>query len=158
MKSICLLLILFVFAAGSCGLVETEKQLNDETIATIREVGRAIEAYAEANKGKYPVQQTGDLSAIKAQLVPQFAPKLTEKDGSGHPIRYYCFHDTGPYYIIALGEDHKEDVGIYHSPGQPTDTSFVTIDDPTQDIIFSNGKFVRYPKGLKSTGIKGKED
>jgi len=151
-------LILFAFAAASCGLVESEKQLNDQTIETIREVGRAIEAYAAANNGKYPVEQTGEISAIKPKLVPHFAPYLKEVDGSRHPIRYYCFHDTGPYYIIALGEDHKEDVGIYHSPGQPIDTSFVTIDDPTQDIIFSNGKFVRYPKGLRSTEIKGKED
>ena len=38
---------------------------------------------------------------------------------------------------------------IYHSPGKPRDTSFITIDNPVDDIIFSQGQFVRYPKGVK---------
>jgi hypothetical protein len=151
-------LLMLLLVTVSCGLVQTENDLNNKTIETMRGIGRAVEAYAEANGGKYPVQQTGEISGIREQLVPRFAPQLKKLDASQHPIRYYCFHDSGPYYIIALGEDHKEDVGIYHSPGKPDHTAFITIDDPKEDIIFSNGKFVRYPKGLRSTGIKGKED
>ena len=150
--------ILLSFTALSCGIFQSEQKVNEQTISTIRQIGTAIEAYAAANNGKYPVNQGGEISALKPLLVPKFIANLSGRDGSGHPIKYYCFHETGPYYIIALGEDHKEDLEIYHSPGKPTDTSFVVTGDPTEDIIFSQARFVRYPKGLKSTGIKESDD
>ena len=143
------IVVAVLVSAVSCGFIETDEQRRAETIETIRDIGTAIEAYTVVNNGEYPVNETGDLLQLESKLAPKFIQHINTGDGWNNPIRYYCFHSKGPYYIISYGEDGKEDLGIYHSPGRPTDTSFVTIDNPFEDIIFSQGEFVRYPKGVK---------
>ena len=141
---------LILLAACSVFRSSSEKKVINQTrtVDVIRDVGTAIEAYKLAN-GTYPIGKTGHLEEIEPFLVPNFIKTLLREDGWGNEIEYYCLNPEGPYYIISLGSDKERDVGLYKTDRSPSGLGFTVIADLKEDIIFSNGLFVRYPKGAR---------
>ena len=123
----------------------TAKQQTD-TVEAIRAVGTAVEAY-HLNNGRYPVLTDGHAEKIESLLVPHYLERLPDEDGWGNEIEYYCAKPDGPYYIISLGSDKDRDVGLYKTDRSPSGFGFNVITSSKEDIIFSNGLFVRYPQG-----------
>ena len=119
-----------------------------KTVDVIRDLGTAIEAYKLVH-GSYPIAKTGHLEEIEDQIVPKFVSRMPEVDGWGNDLEYYCLNPEGPYYIISLGSDKERDVGLYKTDRSPSGLGFNVIADLKEDIIFSNGKFVRYPQGAR---------
>ena len=116
----------------------------------IRDIGTAIEAYKLTN-GRYPVSSTGHVEQIEDKLVPEFLEDMDDDDGWGNEIEYYCLNPEGPYYVISLGSDKERDVGLYKTDRSPSGFGFNVISNLKEDIIFSNGVFVRYPPGARVT-------
>src|SRR5687768_5569065 len=154
MRNILTIVSLVLVLAGCTIFQRAEQRKIDEqakTIDAMRDVGTAIEAYKLAN-GKYPVASSGHLEQIEGQLVPLFLRELPEEDGWGNELEYYCRNPEGPYFIISLGADKTRDVGLYKTDHSPSGLGFTVISDLKEDIIFSNGTFVRYPQNVKVAG------
>jgi len=121
------------------------------TMADIRTLGVAIEAYS-TDKNEYPKGSTAnDLSAA---LAPTYIKSVPALDGWEHAIKYTCLKDaTTPdsekcagYALASAGKD-----GIFEQP--PIENATSQDPRPTTsfdcDIVFSNGKFVEYPEGVQ---------
>lgn len=119
-----------------------------KTVDAIRDLGTAVEAYNLAND-RYPVLSSGNIEELRDELVPKFLSELRYDDGWGNKIEYYCLKPEGPYYIISFGADKERDIGLYKTDRSPSGLGFKEISNLNEDIIFSNGAFVRYPKGTR---------
>jgi type II secretory pathway pseudopilin PulG len=139
-----------VFRGSSSKATVAEQQ---KTVDAIRDIGTAIEAY-KLVAGKYPVASSGHVEEIEDHLVPKYLAAFPEKDGWGNELEYYCVQPEGPYYIISLGSDKERDVGLYKSNRLPSGLGFNVIRTFKEDIIFTNGEFVRYPEGLNVASSK----
>ena len=106
------------------------------TMADMRSVGTAVEAYAVDNN-KYPAGASA-LSLINTAVAPKYIKKLPQLDAWGAGFDYVSSPSTAPqeYSIESYGKN-KVDEGIYR--GQTSDFN--------NDIIFSQGSFVEYPEG-----------
>jgi type II secretory pathway pseudopilin PulG len=146
------LLFAFLILLTACSVFRSSSENRaleqTKTVDAIRDLGTAIEAYKLANES-YPLGKTGHLEEIEPFLVPKFITTLAREDGWGNEIEYYCLNTEGPYYIISLGSDKERDVGLYKTDRSPSGLGFNVIADLKEDIIFSNGLFVRYPKGAR---------
>jgi type II secretory pathway pseudopilin PulG len=146
-----ILILCAALAISACsvfrGSFKSDGDQQKKTVDVMRDIGTAVEAF-KLNTGHYPVSTDGEVDDIKHLLVPEYIDSVTERDGWGTEIEYYCAKPEGPYYVISLGSDKDRDVGLYHSNRSPSGLGFTTITSLTEDIIFSNGVFVRYPEGL----------
>ena len=121
-------------------LTAMQRSKQKRTMADIRTVATAVEAYATDNK-KYP-EDIGALAPTYVKVVPRL-------DGWAHPIRYICWNAEGgtdcrSYAIGSAGKDGQfehDDLKEYLSSGGAT-TNF------NSDIVYSDGKFIEYPQGL----------
>lgn len=134
--------IMGIFAAIAIPNLLTAMQRSKQkrTMADIRTVATAVEAYATDNK-KYP----DDVEKV----VPTYIKVLPRVDGWGHPIRYLCWNSEGgtdctSYAIGSAGKDGQfehDDLKEYLNSGGAT-TNF------NADIVYSDGKFIEYPQGM----------
>lgn len=118
-----------------------ERSKQKRTMADIRSVATAVNAYATDNK-KVP----DDLDKV----VPTYIRIVPRNDGWGHPIRYQCWNteggtDCNAYAIASAGKDgqfERQDLKEYLTAGGAT-TNF------NSDIVYSGDKFVQYPEGAQ---------
>jgi type II secretion system protein G len=102
------------------------------TLADMRTIGTAIEAYAVDNS-QYPV--SSDVATLWVTLVPTYLRPMTQRDGWDND--FVVNAETTGYTISSSGKDGVQSgcaVGVYT-------TQFV------QDICFSRGSFIQYPEG-----------
>jgi type II secretory pathway pseudopilin PulG len=130
-------------------LTEMERSRQKRTIADIRTLGTALEAYASDNND-YPK----DSAELTAALVPKYVRSVPRVDVWGHELQYICLKSaTTPqsekcsgYAIGSAGRDgrfeHESLLDALTGQERPT-TSFDC------DIVFSNGTFVEYPEGVQ---------
>ena len=111
------------------------------TMAQLRILATACEQYASDN-GQYPDSSTvQDLTPL---LTPKYLERVVTQDEWMHDFRYECWtreRKCDGYAIASAGSDgvfEHESLQDY-KPG--------TIRDFQQDLVFSNGNFVRYPEG-----------
>jgi hypothetical protein len=118
-----------------------------KTMADMRAFGTSVEAYAVDNN-IYPKGK--NISDILPLLEPIYIRTLPRKDNWGNEFIYIVSEDLQSYWIISLGSDGKRDSGIYTAAGVPKDDSPESTNDPSADIVFSLGVFVRYPEGTQN--------
>ena len=106
------------------------------TMADMRSVGTAVEAYAVDNNA-YPAGGSA-VTAIASKVEPKFIKKLPTTDAWQRAFDYVSSPSTAPqeYTIEAYGKNGADE-GIYR--GQTADFN--------NDIIFSQGSFVEYAEG-----------
>jgi general secretion pathway protein G len=112
------------------GAIDRGKQ--KRTLADMRTIGSAIEAYAVDNS-LYPV--SSDTAALWVKIVPTYLRQMTQQDGWDH--EFVVDVATTGYTISSTGKDGVPSgcvVGVHT-------TQFV------QDICFSRGIFIQYPEG-----------
>ena len=111
-----------------------ERAKQKRTIADLRSVGAAVEAYASDNN-QYP-QSLDELS-------PKYIHSVPAVDGWGHRFEYQCLKDeTGKctgYLLASAGKDGLRESGSPRGPTRNFDC----------DIVYSNGMFTEYPEGLQ---------
>jgi len=106
------------------------------TMADMRSVGTAVEAYAVDNNA-YPAGGS-NVTVIASKVEPKFIKKMPTRDAWGGSFDYVSSPSTAPqeYTIEAYGKNGADE-GIYR--GQTADFN--------NDIIFSQGSFVEYAEG-----------
>jgi len=128
-------------------LTAMQRSRQKRTMADLRTVAAAVEAYA-TDKNQYPPGSSpADLTSA---LVPTYAKAVPSLDGWANPIRYECWPEGActNYVLGSAGADkvfERESLQGY-VPETKT-TSF------NNDIVFANGKFVQYPEGAQSGGF-----
>ncbi|HEV2718929.1 MAG TPA: type II secretion system protein [Thermoanaerobaculia bacterium] len=119
-----------------------------KTMADLRMVSTAVEAYGADKNGYPPVKSFPELVGL---LVPTYIRNIPQADGWGHLFRYACTkmedgNCTG-YVIASPGKDgvftFNEEIRV---TGTPTPTPTTNYDC---DIVYSNGSFVQYPQGVQ---------
>ena len=101
------------------------------TMADLRSIGTAVEAYA-VDRNVYPVAETiADLGEV---LVPQYLERIPAMDGWQRPFQVQSNPEN--YLIYSFGKD-----GVGESCEEAVTTTF------NDEICFADGQFVRYPSG-----------
>lgn len=105
------------------------------TMADIRSVATAAEAYATDNN-KYP--EAGSVAELSAALSPTYIREVPSLDAWGTPMKYERLGDTG-YGIASAGGDKtfEHDSLSAYTPK--------SISDFNGDLVFANGEFVQHP-------------
>jgi len=103
-----------------------------QTLADMRTIGTAIEAYA-IDHSQYPV--SSDMATLWVQVTPTYLRPMTQHDGWDHV--FIVDAATTAYTISSSG---KDGVASGCAVG-------VRITQFTQDICFSHGIFIQYPEG-----------
>lgn len=131
----------------------SEKNAQKQTVGDLRNVGTALFSWLtdEISAGAAGQDQQVDIAdfpAISRQsltelLVPHYIKEVPEKDGWGHPYEYYLdVKDLVGQKVIAIrspGRDGQFSSGPYAIGNfEPTDYD--------QDIVWSDGFFVRWPQ------------
>lgn len=115
------------------------------TMADMRTIGTAVEAYAVDNN-TYPQFAEGDISATVGQdadwLEPIYIKAVPENDGWNNPMQYVSA-DGGEYTIGSGGKD-RTDPDLTLDGGPQSGAGSLDA-----DIVFSNGSFVQWPEGTQ---------
>jgi len=116
------------------------------TIADMRSIGTACEAYAVDNN-MYPDVQT--IEQLAPVLEPTYINKLPQKDAWERNFTFQSWKDRediqGPnqYVLISGGKDGSLDHDSLEDYESGETTSF------NSDIVFSAGSFLQYPEGAQ---------
>ena len=120
-------------------LTATQRAKQKRTVADIRSISGALEAYA-SEKDHYPAGTTMD--DLVPELSPVYMKAVPRLDGWGTSIRYECW-PAGACVSYALGSGGR-DKTFEHGSLQEygPETSTTNFDN---DLVLSNGKFVQAP-------------
>jgi type II secretion system protein G len=113
-------------------LAAIDKGKQKRTMADMRSIGTAVEAYAVDNGG-YPI--AADAPTLALVISGSFVKVIPELDGWSH--LYVVDSQRTTYTIVSSGKDGASSGCVI---GAHT-TQF------TQDICFSHGQFIQYPEG-----------
>jgi type II secretory pathway pseudopilin PulG len=117
----------------------TERAKQKRTMADIRSVATAAEAYATENR-TYPRAESMD--ELVPILVPKFMRTVPRLDGWGNELRYRCLDEACENYeVSSSGKDRVFEHVRGDEYSQLATTSFDC------DIVYMNGNFVQYPEG-----------
>jgi type II secretory pathway pseudopilin PulG len=126
-------------------LTAMQRSKQKRTMADMRTIASAIEARATDVTSYPPPMQLADLAKL---IEPKYVNKAPLVDGWAHPFQYLaaCSDDEAcdSYLIASPGRNGTFEVDLTTLPQEPETTK--TFDD---DIVFSNGRFLRYPEGLE---------
>ena len=110
-----------------------DKGKQKRSMADLRALGVAVEAYAVDNSS-YPV--ASDTGGLATALVPIYVKTMSSRDGWNN---LFQINSTATAYTLySAGKD-----GIGSNCAAGTTTLFV------DEICFSNGRFLRWPDGLQ---------
>jgi general secretion pathway protein G len=113
-----------------------DKGKQKRTMADMRSIGSAVEAYSVDN-GRYPVASDASTLAL-AVSSSGFVKVMPQIDGWDHA--YVVSSQTTAYTISSVGKD-----------GTPSGCVIGTLTTQfTQDICFSHGQFIQYPVGAQN--------
>ncbi|HUP46426.1 MAG TPA: type II secretion system protein GspG [Thermoanaerobaculia bacterium] len=122
-------------------LTATQRAKQKRTMADIRSMATAVEAYA-VDKNQYP-----DPDSLEQALVPTYIKTLPETDGWKQPLLYDCWSssDEGACDSYAIASGGRDGEFEFDSPDQYMGRGGTTNFDA--DIVMINGNFVQYPQG-----------
>lgn len=121
-------------------LTAIERSKQKRTMADMRSLGSALEAYATEHRG-YP--QADNIDALRPQLTPKYMRQIPSVDGWAHPFRYATLENG--YALVSAGKN-----GTFDEP--PTGYTKGTTTQFDCDIVFSNGEFLLYPDVMGGGG------
>ena len=115
-------------------LVALDRSKQKRTMADMRSIGSAVEAYAVDNS-TYPVAV--DAATLALQISPAQIKAMPEADGWNNT--YVVTATATNYTITSTGKD-----GAVSGCVAGTLTTLLT-----EDICFSTGQFTQYPQGIQ---------
>src|ERR1051325_10004843 len=120
-------------------LTATQRSKQKRTMADVRSISTAVEAYA-TDKNQYP--NATSMETLRPLLAPTYIRDVPSMDGWGHALRYEAWSRANELDSYAVGSAGKDGVWEHDNlrdytqgPTQPFDC----------DIVYSNGNFVQYP-------------
>jgi general secretion pathway protein G len=112
------------------------------TMADIRTIGTAIEAYAVDNS-TYPVVTTGAIdSSIAAYVEPTYVKRAPRNDGWNFPMRTLSVAQGYTVGGAARDKTFTNTALTGYTLGQTTNMDC--------DIMYSNGSFTVWPEGIQN--------
>lgn len=123
-------------------LTATERSKQKRTMADLRSIATAVEAYAVDNNHYPDVKSPTSLAEV---ISPTYIREVPRTDGWLHPLRYECFTKVTPcdtYFVASGGKD-----GAFEHDPLNGYTPRAT-NDFNADLVYSNGNFVQYPEGV----------
>jgi general secretion pathway protein G len=125
-------------------VVAVDRGKQKRTLADMRSIGIAVEAYA-VDHGRYPpgamsptpVAGTGD-DNLEKYLAPVYIRELPTLDGWGNPILYSSDAEGTSYAIYSAGKD-----------GALSPEALGAVPGYDGDIIYKNGHFIAWPEGME---------
>lgn len=128
-------------------LTATQRSKQKRTMADMRSLATAIEAYA-VDSNIYPSAET--VAELEPILTPTYIRVLPQADGWGEPLRYECWALSGGssdpcdnFSLSSGGRDRTFESANYASALSGATNNFDC------DIVYANGFFVRYPDGMR---------
>jgi general secretion pathway protein G len=130
------LVVIGVIAAISLPnlMAAIDKGKQKRTMADLRSIGTAVEAYAVDNS-KYPVASDASTLALTISGSSSFVKVMPQLDGWDHP--FVVDSEATAYTISSSGKDG--------APSGCVIGTLTTRFDP--DICFSHGQYIQYPVG-----------
>lgn len=124
-------------------LTAMQRSKQKRTMADIRSIATALEAYAQDHK-QYP-----DSDSLEQDLAPTYIRGFPVNDGWTNPFVYECWSSTDgdtcdSYAIASAGKDgvlDHDSIDAYDGAGATTNFN--------NDIVFINGEFAQYPQGVQ---------
>ena len=126
-------------------LTATERSKQKRTMADMRSVATAVEAYA-TDHNSYPKAAT--LDELRPVLTPTYIKSLPSQDGWMHALTYGAWgasQEQLDHYVV--GSAGKDGRWQYENVTEYTQGATTSFDC---DIVFVNGNFVQYPEGVQS--------
>jgi len=112
------------------------------TMADIRTIGTAIEAYAVDNS-TYPVVTTGPIdTSIAAYVEPTYVKRAPRNDGWNYPMRTLSVAQGYTVGGAARDKTFTSTALTGYTLGQTTNMDC--------DIMYSNGSFTVWPEGIQN--------
>ena len=124
----------------------------EETIADMRSVSTAAEAWAVDHDDLYPPSLTW--SELQKELEPTYLKTMPMKDGWGNEFAWVVSQDRKHYRIVSAGADNAFEwdsrrivVKAPPKDGAPAEAERMKLSDrPEDDIIFADGAFIQAPR------------
>ena len=127
-------------------LTAMQRSKQKRTMADIRSVATAVEAYAADHK-QYP--NAIDVGGLSSELTPTYIRAVPAVDGWGHSLHYDAWVSQGSTLdSYAIGSGGKDGVFLHDSLRDYLAHPGVTRNF-NDDIVYSNGSFVQYPEGIQ---------
>jgi type II secretory pathway pseudopilin PulG len=128
-------------------LTAMQRSKQKRTLADMRSVGTAVEAYASENSGYPNVASYNQLGPL---LTPKFMRDLPSNDGWGHPFRYSCVGEQeGRCTTYVFGSSGKDGNFTHETAKEYVDAPLGGTVKYDCDLIYSNGRFTDYPEGIQ---------
>jgi hypothetical protein len=124
--------------ASSADLLH-QKQM--KTMADIRSLATAVESYA-VDHNEYPPAE-----GLRGFLEPNYIKTTPALDGWGNQFRYYATADHTSYLIVSAGADGAFEMDTSEAAKAQPDRFAGETPDSAADIVYGNGKFLKWPKG-----------
>lgn len=126
------------------GAANSEKRLVKRTMADLRSLATATEAYAVDNN-RYP--SSLDLEGLAHEISPIYIRTVPQTDAWGGKFVYVMFSDGQRYRFISGGADKAVDLASRNLAFDETQGPVLTT-DPSADIIYENGTFLQFPQWI----------
>lgn len=114
------------------------------TLADLRSVATSVEAWSVDHGDRYPA--ANDIRALVKLISPKYFRSPPLVDGWGTEYRYFVSQDGSSYRLASAGSDRKFSPATL---GIPAGESATENRDLAADIVYQNGEFLRYPKGIQ---------
>lgn len=127
-------------------LTAIQRSKQKRTMADVRLIGMAVEAYA-TDTNEYPKARS--IEELRPLLEPKYVPKLPAQDGWERGLRYECWpmeERCTSYAVASGGKDGSFERSSLQAYPPGTTSHFDC------DIVYSGGQFVVYPEGVQSAG------
>jgi len=143
-STILIVMLMSFLVLRSEGFFGTPRTEQKRTMADLRTIATAVEAYATDFKKYPPAQSVHELSRF---VSPTYIRTLPLADGWGNPWRYQ--QAIGPdeqqsYFIDSAGKDGRWEQTNLQRYVERATTRY------ENDIIYSNGAFLQYPEGIQA--------
>src|SRR3954462_9943766 len=128
-------------------LTAMQRSKQKRTMADVRTVATAIEAYGTDNNG-YP--QATSIEALEPILQPKYVTTMPRIDGWAHPLMYFCYETKeGRWTGYVIGSGGQDGMFEHSNPRDYVESPRGGTTNFRDDIIFSNGQFIEYPEGAQ---------
>jgi general secretion pathway protein G len=128
-------------------LTAMQRSKQKRTMADMRSLATAVEAYGTENNG-YP--NVASYDGLRPLIKPKFMSSMPTMDGWGHPFRYACVDEQeGRCTAYVFGSGGKDGHFAHETAKEYIDAPLGGTSSFDCDLIFSNGQFIDYPEGAQ---------
>jgi hypothetical protein len=116
----------------------------EQTMADMRQIATAAEAWGVDHDDRYPPSQTW--AELRKELEPTYIKELPQKDGWGNELAWVVSEDGKHYRVVSAGADNAFDWDSRRIAVKELSKEVKYSDRLEDDIIFADGAFIQAPR------------